>query len=76
MHHPQFRMQWEEDSYWKHYDNYMESKADERASARAAKTALISKKVSRAEEKKAVKADEEAGGWVKRSQQQTRSFLR
>jgi hypothetical protein len=53
-------MQWEEDSYWKHYDNYMESKAE----ARAAKAALISKKASQLKEKKAVKAAEEAGGWV------------
>ena len=67
MPHPQFETQWEEDSYWKHYDNYMESKAEYRASARAAKTAkaaLISKKASQLKEKKAVKAAEEAGEWV------------
>ena len=32
MPHPHFRTNWEENSYWRHYDNYMESKqADEDA---------------------------------------------
>jgi len=26
MPHPHFRTTWEENSYWRHYDNYMESK--------------------------------------------------
>jgi hypothetical protein len=26
MPHPHFRTIWEENSYWRHYDNYMESK--------------------------------------------------
>jgi len=29
MPHPRFDTQWEENSYWKHYTNYMESKLDD-----------------------------------------------
>jgi len=29
MPHPHFRTTWEENSYWKHYNNYMESKLDD-----------------------------------------------
>jgi hypothetical protein len=29
MPHPHFRTTWEENSYWRHYDNYMESKLDD-----------------------------------------------
>jgi len=29
MPHPHFRTTWEENSYWKHYTNYMESKLDD-----------------------------------------------
>jgi hypothetical protein len=31
MPHPHFRTTWEENSYWKHYTNYMESKMEDEA---------------------------------------------
>jgi hypothetical protein len=53
MPHPRFKHQWEEDSYWKHYEQYLESKADSE----------IKVKSNTMNSKAEAKAEEKAEGW-------------
>jgi hypothetical protein len=56
MPHPRFKHQWEEDSYWKHYENYQEElalrKHDKKAEAEA-----------KAKAEAQAKAQAKAEGW-------------
>ena len=62
MPHPRFKHQWEEDSYWKHYDNYQE----QLASREEDKKAEFNKKAKDQAEAKAkaqAQAQAKADGW-------------
>lgn len=59
MPHPRFKHQWEEDSYWKHYENHQEQLASREEDKKAEAEAEANKNKSKA--KAAVKAQAKDG---------------
>jgi hypothetical protein len=64
MPHPHFRTTWEENSYWKHYHNYMESKLDDEERESEQQQQEQSQKQSQQQSQKQSQQQQQSDEWT------------